>query len=107
MQYSSYSSWIRTRIDTLGAIFTACLAAYLVYGGSTPKSASDTGFSLNMAVGFAYTLLWWVGNLNALEVQGNCGLIYHILIDTYLFVGNRWSQLKESINLESNCARSA
>ncbi|KAF7973519.1 hypothetical protein HWV62_14938 [Athelia sp. TMB] len=68
--YYNLNRWIRIRIDTICAVFTASLATYLVYGGSSAASASDTGFSLNMTVGFAYTLLWWVGYLNALEVEG-------------------------------------
>lgn len=39
--------WIGTRIDLLAGLFSAGLAAYLVYGRST--TASNTGFSLAMA----------------------------------------------------------
>lgn len=39
--------WVCIRIDTLGGLFAAGLAAFLIYGPS--KNASDTGFSLNMA----------------------------------------------------------
>ena len=40
--------WVCIRIDTLGALFAAGLAGYLVYGHQI-DSASNTGFSLNMA----------------------------------------------------------
>jgi hypothetical protein len=40
--------WISIRIDTLGALFSSALAAYLVYGGGA-ADASDVGFSLSMA----------------------------------------------------------
>ncbi|KII86823.1 hypothetical protein PLICRDRAFT_700101 [Plicaturopsis crispa FD-325 SS-3] len=57
-------------VDALGGLFAASLAAYLVYG---PKavSASNTGFSLTMAIGFSSIILWWVRALNDFEVQGN------------------------------------
>ncbi|KAH9829694.1 uncharacterized protein C8Q71DRAFT_789576 [Rhodofomes roseus] len=61
--------WVCIRIDALGAIFTAALAGYLVY--AKPTTASNTGFSLNMAVGFSGMILWWVRMLNELEVNGN------------------------------------
>lgn len=38
------------RIDTLGGLFAAGLAAYLIYGPTKDTMhASDTGFSLTMA----------------------------------------------------------
>ncbi|KII93466.1 hypothetical protein PLICRDRAFT_35686 [Plicaturopsis crispa FD-325 SS-3] len=62
--------WVSVRVDALGGLFAASLAAYLVYG---PKlvSASNTGFSLTMAIGFSSLILWWVRILNDFEVQGN------------------------------------
>ncbi|KZT06271.1 P-loop containing nucleoside triphosphate hydrolase protein [Laetiporus sulphureus 93-53] len=67
--YSRINRWICIRIDTLGALFSAGLATYLVYGGIF--TASNTGFSLNMAVGFSGMILWWVRVLNEFEVSGN------------------------------------
>lgn len=52
-------------------MFTACLAAYLVYGRNVAPGASNTGFSLNMAVGFSSLILWWVRDLNEFEVSGS------------------------------------
>lgn len=79
------NSWVTIRINSLGAIFAAALAAYLVYGKAV--TASNTGFSLNMAgqhtvcyvvviavdmgtVGFSSMILWWVRIFNELEVSG-------------------------------------
>jgi len=61
--------WIGVRIDLLGALFTSCLASYLVYGRS--PGAANTGFSLNMALDFCTMILWWVRCFNELEVQTN------------------------------------
>ncbi|KXN82428.1 ATP-binding cassette transporter abc4 [Leucoagaricus sp. SymC.cos] len=61
--------WISVRIDVLGALFTTCLAAYLVYGSSAKPE--NIGFSLNMAVDFCAMILWWVRIFNDLEVQAN------------------------------------
>ncbi|TFY68446.1 hypothetical protein EVJ58_g1015 [Rhodofomes roseus] len=63
------NGWVTIRITTLGSAFSAALAAYLVYGKSI--TASNTGFSLNMAVGFSSMILWWVAIFNELEVSGN------------------------------------
>ncbi|CCM03907.1 uncharacterized protein FIBRA_06058 [Fibroporia radiculosa] len=66
--FNNLNRWISVRIDVLGAMFSTSLAAYLVYGGS---SASDTGFTLNMAVGFSNLILHVVRMYNMLEVAGN------------------------------------
>jgi hypothetical protein len=52
-------------------VFTAGLAAYLVYGRNVATGASNTGFSLNMAIGFSSLILWWVRDLNEFEVSGS------------------------------------
>jgi hypothetical protein len=80
-------SWVCVRIDLIGAMFSAGLAAYLVYGRGI-QEASNIGFSLNMAgkfnshdgmwacrsltstVGFSSMILWWVRILNEVEVNG-------------------------------------
>ncbi|KAH6916785.1 ATP-binding cassette transporter [Coprinopsis sp. MPI-PUGE-AT-0042] len=61
--------WVCLRIDLLGSFFAAGLATYLVY--FQDHTASNTGFSLNMAVGFSSLTLWWIRVLNDFEVQGN------------------------------------
>ncbi|KAF8599840.1 hypothetical protein BDV93DRAFT_559981 [Ceratobasidium sp. AG-I] len=62
--------WICICMDALGGAFAARLAAYLVYVNST-SHASNTDFSLSMAVSFSSGILWWVRILNDFEVQGN------------------------------------
>ncbi|KAH9019331.1 hypothetical protein EDB83DRAFT_2528201 [Lactarius deliciosus] len=63
--------WINLRIDFLGGLFAASLAAYLVYVPNERSLPSDTGFSLTMAIGFSGLILWWVRNLNDFEVSTN------------------------------------
>ncbi|EPT00314.1 hypothetical protein FOMPIDRAFT_1023884 [Fomitopsis schrenkii] len=65
----SLNRWVSIRINSLGAMYAAALAAYMVYGKTA--TASSTGFSLNMAVGFSSMILWWVRIFNELEVSGN------------------------------------
>jgi ABC-type multidrug transport system fused ATPase/permease subunit len=77
------SRWICIRVDALGGLFAAGLAAvglvastsclsfdmifqYLVYG-RPDENASDTGFSITMAVTFSGMILWWVRVLNEFE----------------------------------------
>ncbi|KAJ3833329.1 hypothetical protein F5878DRAFT_646030 [Lentinula raphanica] len=67
--YYNLNPWITVRVDALGALLSCVLAVYLVYYRG--QSASNTGFSLNMAVGFSSLILWWVRTLNEFEVQGN------------------------------------
>ena len=54
----------------MGALFTAALAAYLVYGGGT-LGAANTGFTLNMCIDFCTMILWWVRIFNQFEVEAN------------------------------------
>ncbi|KAJ7807314.1 hypothetical protein B0H14DRAFT_3483418 [Mycena olivaceomarginata] len=67
--FSNLNRWVTVRIDLLGGLFAASLAYYLVYFQS--KQAFNIGFSLNMALGFAEMILYWVRILNQFEVQGN------------------------------------
>ncbi|KAL1703735.1 hypothetical protein EV121DRAFT_260520 [Schizophyllum commune] len=62
--------WISVRVQNLGALLTASLAAYLVYIQGA-RSSSSTGFSLNMAVGLSELILNWVRIANELEVESN------------------------------------
>lgn len=62
--------WISVRVQNLGALLTASLAAYLVYVQGA-RSSSATGFSLNMAVGLSELILSWVRIANELEVESN------------------------------------
>ncbi|KAF4617819.1 hypothetical protein D9613_006245 [Agrocybe pediades] len=61
--------WVGLRMDYLGAIFTASLAAYQVYGHRV--SASNIGFSLNMAMAFCSYIFWFIRIFNLLEVESN------------------------------------
>ncbi|KAJ3774339.1 hypothetical protein FB446DRAFT_729352 [Lentinula raphanica] len=67
--FYNLNRWIDIRVDATSNIFAASLAAYLVYVGH--DDASDVGFSLNMAVGFSGTILWWIRVVNQFEVRGN------------------------------------
>ncbi|KIK71390.1 hypothetical protein GYMLUDRAFT_254610 [Collybiopsis luxurians FD-317 M1] len=67
--FYNLNRWVCIRIEVLGGLLAAGLAAYLVY--LQDQTASNTGFSLNMAVGFSSLILWWVRTLNEFEVQGN------------------------------------
>ena len=54
------------RIEVLGATFTTALASYLVYGPSV--GAGNTGFSLNIVVGFCF-MIYWVRTFSEFLVQ--------------------------------------
>ncbi|KZO90158.1 P-loop containing nucleoside triphosphate hydrolase protein [Calocera viscosa TUFC12733] len=62
--------WIAVRMNFLGAAFSGSLAAYLTYT-RRGVSASNTGFSLHMAVEFSGMILWWIRFVNGLEVSAN------------------------------------
>lgn len=62
--------WIAFRIDTLGALFAAILAAFLVYG-SNSLDVFVLGFAINQAISFADIILYCVRMLNDFEVQAN------------------------------------
>ncbi|KAL1741080.1 hypothetical protein HDZ31DRAFT_46206, partial [Schizophyllum fasciatum] len=62
--------WVSVRIETLGSILAASLGAYLLVEKST-RGSSQTGFALNMAVGFSELILFWVRLGNELEIEGN------------------------------------
>ncbi|KAF9013113.1 multidrug resistance-associated ABC transporter [Cyathus striatus] len=61
--------WIAVRMDLLGSLFTASLALYLVL--TRNASASNTGFSLTIALELCTTILWWVRLYNDFEIQSN------------------------------------
>ncbi|KAH9915165.1 P-loop containing nucleoside triphosphate hydrolase protein [Epithele typhae] len=60
--------WVTLRANLTGAVFTVSLAAYLLYFSSA--SASNIGFSLNMAIAFTTQLFEWVRNFNNFELSG-------------------------------------
>jgi hypothetical protein len=61
--------WVGVRMDILGALFTATLAFYLVYG--RPISAANIGFTLNMAVEVCSGILGIVTMYSGFEVSTN------------------------------------
>ncbi|KAH8086617.1 hypothetical protein BXZ70DRAFT_1067776 [Cristinia sonorae] len=67
--FHNLNRWVCIRVEFLGGAFAAGIATYLVY--SPGASASNTGFAVNMAVGFSNLILWWIRLLNQFEVSGN------------------------------------
>ncbi len=61
--------WIGLRTDFLGAIFSAGLAAYLIYG--RPIGAANSGLALNMTTELCRTLLYVVKYFNDFETETN------------------------------------
>ncbi|PBK89813.1 ATP-binding cassette transporter [Armillaria gallica] len=67
--FHNLNRWIDIRIDALAALFSASLAAYLVYLEDT--AAFNVGFSLTLAIDVSTMILWWVRTSNNLEVEGH------------------------------------
>ncbi|KAK1228100.1 hypothetical protein PQX77_008871 [Marasmius sp. AFHP31] len=67
--FYNLNRWIDVRIDAIGNIFSTALAIYLVYVAQ--QNPSNTGYSLNMAVGFSGMILWWIRFVNMFEIRGN------------------------------------
>ncbi|VDB86203.1 unnamed protein product [Peniophora sp. CBMAI 1063] len=66
------SCWVSLRSDTLGALLSSTLGAYMVYGpGASTIGASNAGFALAMATTFSQLILWLVRVYNDFEVEGN------------------------------------
>ncbi|KAH9984900.1 hypothetical protein BJV77DRAFT_1035217 [Russula vinacea] len=65
--FYNMNRWISLRVDFLGGLFAACLAAYLIYVPNERVRSSDIGFSLTMAIGFSGLILWWVRIFNDFE----------------------------------------
>lgn len=79
----SLNRWIGVRIDLLGELFTASLAAYLFYGH--PIGAANTGVSLSLAAELCALILLSVRAFNEFEVQANrygsrMSPLFHMLI---------------------------
>ncbi|KAF9479224.1 multidrug resistance-associated ABC transporter [Pholiota conissans] len=66
---NNLNRWIGIRMDMLGAMFTAGVAAYLLIRKSL--SAANIGFSLGMAIEFCSMILWMVSVYNEFEVEAN------------------------------------
>ncbi|KAL0579460.1 hypothetical protein V5O48_002566 [Marasmius crinis-equi] len=61
--------WLSLRTNLLSGVFATSLAAYLVYGRG--ESARNTGFALNMAIGFSANIMYWVRNYNDFQLHAN------------------------------------
>ena len=72
--------WVGVRVDALGAIFTASLAAYLTYASNL--SAANIGFSLNRAVEFTLIILYVVRAFNNFQVECNRFVYYFPAYDS-------------------------
>ncbi|KZT60612.1 multidrug resistance-associated ABC transporter [Calocera cornea HHB12733] len=68
--FHNLDRWVAVRTDVLGALFSTGLAIYLVYMRPA-LGASNTGFALNMSIGFSGLLLFWVRLLSEVETCGN------------------------------------
>ncbi|KAF9030066.1 P-loop containing nucleoside triphosphate hydrolase protein [Rhodocollybia butyracea] len=61
--------WIDVRLDLFGNVFSAGLAFYLVY--ISHGQAATIGFSLNMAVMFSSSILYYIRIMNMFQVRAN------------------------------------
>jgi hypothetical protein len=66
--FYNLNRWIDVRVDGMANLFSTSVAIFLLYFGH--YSASDIGFSLNMAVGFSGGVLTWIRICNIFETQG-------------------------------------
>ncbi|TCD69030.1 hypothetical protein EIP91_009093 [Steccherinum ochraceum] len=67
--FRDVNRWMSVRVEAIGALFAAGIAAYLVYGAEV--SASNTGFALNMTVGFCELIRMFIFTANRIEVTAN------------------------------------
>jgi len=65
----SFNRWVTIRMDLLGGVFSALLAAFLVYGSNL--DAATAGFTLSQGVSFSSMMFMWVRLMNMFEVSGN------------------------------------
>ncbi|CED83676.1 Multidrug resistance-associated protein/mitoxantrone resistance protein, ABC superfamily [Phaffia rhodozyma] len=68
--FYNLNRWCNCRFDVLAAVFSCCLAAYLVYGPGD-RTPSTVGFTLAVSVQFSSMILWFVRIFNMFEVSGN------------------------------------
>ncbi|KZT36273.1 P-loop containing nucleoside triphosphate hydrolase protein [Sistotremastrum suecicum HHB10207 ss-3] len=67
--YWNLNRWIAIRMDSIGAVFSGVVAAYLVYAKDV--SSASVGFTLTLINSFSGELLQWVRMTNEVEVQAN------------------------------------
>ncbi|KAI0819311.1 multidrug resistance-associated ABC transporter [Trametes gibbosa] len=68
--YHGLTRWVTVRADAMGSLLSAILAINLIYG--VRISASSAGFAMTMAVAFSSTILFWVRQVNILQISGMC-----------------------------------
>ncbi|EKM56944.1 uncharacterized protein PHACADRAFT_254352 [Phanerochaete carnosa HHB-10118-sp] len=68
--FYNVNRWVGIRLDSLGQLFTASLAFYLVYGPLS-SNPSLVGFVISQAAGFSELILWLIRLYNEFEVNGN------------------------------------
>jgi hypothetical protein len=68
--FNDVDRWIGVRIDVLGALFAAVLAACLMYG-SKRLEVFLLGFALNQVFSFAECILLSVRVFNMFEIEAN------------------------------------
>ncbi|KAI0357911.1 P-loop containing nucleoside triphosphate hydrolase protein [Trametes cingulata] len=67
--HENLNRWLSARIDYVATLFATSLAIYLTYVARL--SASDTGFSLNMAAAFSGVIFQVIRIFNDFEISGN------------------------------------
>ncbi|KAL0068688.1 hypothetical protein AAF712_004404 [Marasmius tenuissimus] len=65
--FYNLNRWISMRMDIVAGVLSSSLAAYLVYGQG--QSALNTGFVLNMAIGFNAIIGFWTRGVNDFQVH--------------------------------------
>ncbi|KAF8310652.1 P-loop containing nucleoside triphosphate hydrolase protein, partial [Clavulina sp. PMI_390] len=60
--------WVGLRVDYMGGIFSTALAGYLLYGSKA--DATQIGFLLNVSLWTSELVLFWIRELNNVEVEG-------------------------------------
>ncbi|KAH9846280.1 P-loop containing nucleoside triphosphate hydrolase protein [Lenzites betulinus] len=67
IMHENFNRWMSARMDFVGTVYATSLAVYLVY--VSRLSASDTGFSLNMATAFSAIIFAVIRTYNAFEIN--------------------------------------
>ncbi|KIK58490.1 hypothetical protein GYMLUDRAFT_45332 [Collybiopsis luxurians FD-317 M1] len=65
--FYNLQQWMAIRMHVISALFIGSLTWYLMY--VKKDTASNTGFSINMAVTFTSAIFGWIININMLEGQ--------------------------------------
>ncbi|KAF8310670.1 ATP-binding cassette transporter [Clavulina sp. PMI_390] len=61
--------WVGLRVDYMGGVYSAALAGYLLY--VSKADATQIGFLLNVSLWTSELVLFWIRELNDVEVEGN------------------------------------